>query len=305
MGFKLFVIGCGSATPVGSRISSAFALKREGNFFLIDCSEGMQMRLKNMGIRMQKINRIFISHLHGDHYFGLVCLLSTFHLFGRKDPVHIYSHKMLKEIINIQMIAGNTTLCYPLFFHEIEENEQAIIYEDEAICVETFPLLHSIPTNGFVFREKKRTININKEFVKKYQLSPETILRIKAGEDYIDEEKNRVFKNAEITSPSSHSPKSFAYCSDTAYSEKIIPFIKNADLLYHEATFMNNMEHVAEEKLHSTAAQAAQIAKLANVKSLLLGHYSNRYANTDDLINEARMVFPKTIGAEEGMIIEV
>lgn len=305
MGLKLFVIGCGSATPMESRISSAFALKRETDFFLIDCSEGTQMRLKNMGIRMQKISCIFISHLHGDHYFGLVCLLSTFHLFGRKTPVHIYAHKMLKEIIDIQMKAGNTTLCYPLVFHEIKENEHSIIYEDDTMYVETFPLLHSIPTNGFIFKEKTRPNNICKDFVNQYNLSSETIMRIKAGEDYIDTEKNIVFKNADITRPSSYKPKKFAYCSDTAYSEAIVPFIENVDLLYHEATFMSNMKHAAEEKSHATAAQAAQIAKMAKVKRLLIGHYSSRYINIDGLVEEACAIFPETVGAEEGMIIEI
>lgn len=304
MSFKLYVIGCGSATPVGQRISSAFALKKDNEVFLIDCSEGAQMRLKPLGIRMNKISRIFISHLHGDHYFGLVCLLSTFHLFGRKEPLHVYGHSLLREIVDIQMKAGNTELSYPFYFHEITDDKSSIVFEDDNIVIETFPLIHSVPTNGFLFREKPHKLNINKNFIETYNPSIEAIQRIKAGENYTDE-NGKIFLNNEITSSSSFKPKSFAYCSDTVYTESILSYIRNVDLLYHEATFMDDMKNVAEDKLHATASQAAEIAKLADVKRLLIGHYSARYASLEPLVNEARAVFPQTIAAEEGLIIEV
>lgn len=304
MSLKLFVIGCGSATPVGQRISSAFTLKKASEYFLIDCSEGTQMRLKPLGIRMNKISRIFISHLHGDHYFGLVCLLSTLHLFGRKEPMHVYGHAPLKDIIDLQMKAGNTTLCYPLHFHEIKPNQATVIYEDETIVVSTFPLLHSISTNGFLFQEKKRAVNICKNFVDTYQPSSEAIQHIKTGEDYTDNQGN-IHLFDDITSPSSYKPKSFAYCSDTAYYEDVIPYIKGADLLYHETTFMDDMKDVALDKLHATASEAATIAQKAEVKRLLIGHYSARYSSIEPMLNEARKIFPQTIAGEEGLIIDI
>lgn len=304
MSLKLVVIGCGSATPVGNRISSSFALKKENEVFLIDCGEGAQMRLKSYGIRMNKISRIFISHLHGDHYFGLVGLLSTFHLFGRKDELHVYGHFPLREIIDLQIKAGNTTLSYPLHFHDIEAEKEALIYEDETIKVETFPLVHSIPTNGFLFREKPRPLNLKKEFVEKYTPAVESMQSIKAGNDFMDSD-GHVLLNKEITFPSSYKPKSFAYCSDTVYTETIIPYIKGVDLLYHEATFMDDMLHAAKDKLHATASQAAYIAKAAEVKSLLIGHYSARYAILEPLLEEAKAVFQNTVAAEEGLIVEI
>jgi ribonuclease Z len=304
MSFKLYVIGCGSATPVGQRISSSFALKKDNDFFLIDCCEGAQMKLKPLGIKMNKISRIFISHLHGDHYFGLVCLLSTFHLFGRKEPLHLYGHPLLKEIIDIQMKAGNTELSYPFYFHEILPENPGLIYEDDIFSIITFPLIHSVATNGFLFQEKPHSVNIDKSFVEKYHPSVEAIQRIKAGEDYVDE-NNTILLNSEITLPSTFKPKSFAYCSDTVYTETILPYIQGVDLLYHEATFMDDMKDVAIDKLHATASQAAEIAKLAQVKRLLIGHYSARYAQLEPLLNEALAIFPQTIAAEEGLVVEV
>ncbi|HOS15896.1 MAG TPA: ribonuclease Z [Bacteroidales bacterium] len=304
MSLKLHVLGCGSATPVGQRISSAFALRKENEFFLIDCSEGAQMHMKANGIRMQKISRVFISHLHGDHYFGLIGLLSSLHLFGRTEPIHVYGPNLLKKIIDIQMKAGNTHLSFPLHFHKIKANKHSLIYHDDEISIETIPLVHSIPTSGFVFREKPHKPNLNKDFIEKYDPSVEWILRIKSGEDFVDEDGN-CLSNQEITSPSTYKPKSFAYCSDTVYTESIIPYIKNVDLLYHEATFMENMKNIAHDKLHATASEAATIAKAANVKRLLIGHYSARYASLEPLLNEARAIFPHTIAAEEGMVLDI
>ncbi|MDD2623138.1 MAG: ribonuclease Z [Bacteroidales bacterium] len=304
MPLKLYVIGCGSATPIGQRISSAFALKKENEFFLVDCSEGAQMQLKPYGIRMQKISRVFISHLHGDHYFGLIGLLSSLHLFGRTEPIHIYGHAVLKKIIDLQMKAGNTTLSYPLCFHTIKSHKHALIYEDDEIKVETFPLIHSIPTNGFVFREKSKNRNLKKDFIADYNPSVEWIQRLKAGENFVDGTGNHI-ENQMITTPSSYQPKSFAYCSDTVYTESILPYIQGVDLLYHEATFMDNMKDVARDKLHATASEAATIAKAANVKALLIGHYSARYASLEPLLQEARAIFPATIAAEEGLVLDV
>jgi ribonuclease Z len=304
MALQLVVIGCGSATPTGNRISSSFALKKGNEVFLIDCSEGSQMRLKPYGIRMNKISRIFISHLHGDHYFGLVGLLSTFHLFGRKDKLHVYGHSLLKDIIDIQMKVGNTSLSYPLHFHEIEAEKHALIYEDNAMTIETFPLIHSIPTNGFLFKEKGRPLNLKKDFVQTYNPSVDCMQSVKEGNDFIDSD-GHVLLNKEITEPSSCKSKTFAYCSDTIYTESIIPYIKGADLLYHEATFMDDMLSAAKDKLHTTASQAARIAAAAEVKTLLIGHYSARYTSIDLLLEEAKLFFPNTIAAEEGLVIEV
>jgi len=259
MALQLAVLGSSSATPTLHRHPSAFTLKsdKRKDFFLIDCGEGTQMLLRRANIRMQRISRVFISHLHGDHFFGVIGFVTTQNLFGREEELHIYSHKPLEKIIKLHLQIENITLSYPLIFHTIDARKKKnyVLYEDEIMEISTFPLLHSIPTNAFLFREKNG--------------------------------------------------KSFAYCSDTAYTEAIIPYIRGVNLLYHEATFLDDMQKVAKEKYHATAKQAAEIAKLANVKQLLIGHYSARYKDITPLLDEAKTIFPNTLAAIEGEMVKV
>ncbi len=306
MALYLTILGSSSATPTSSRHPSAFLLKsnKKKDYFLIDCGEGTQILMRRASIHMQRISRIFISHLHGDHYFGLIGFISTQNLLGRKEELHIYAHKPLERIINLQLKTDKTILNYPIIFHPISRGKKEIIlYEDNNMEISAFPLLHSIPTNGFLFKEIGMTRLVNKEFVEKYKPSPQQIASVKAGNDFITKD-GTLLENKDITS-FSEDFKSFAYCSDTVYDEKIVPFVKDVDMLYHEATFMQELESIAMEKYHSTAKQAAQIAKLANVKKLLIGHYSARYKDIIPLWDEAKAIFPETLAAFEGSTIKV
>jgi ribonuclease Z len=307
MALYLTVLGSSSATPTSQRHPSAFLLKsnKKKDYFLIDCGEGTQILMRQAGIRMQRISRIFISHLHGDHFFGLIGFIFTQNLLGRQEELHIYAHKPLEKIINIQLKIEKTILQYPLFFHPINtrKKKKFLLYEDDTIEISSFPLLHSIPTNGFLFKEKGRKRLISKEFIANYNPTPEQIAEIQKGNDFVDKDGN-IIQYREITY-SYENYKTFAYCSDTAYTETILPYIKGIDLLFHEATFMEELAHIAAEKYHSTTKQAANIAKLAQVKTLMIGHYSARYKDSNDLIEEAKTIFPNTLGAFEGSTIKI
>ena len=306
MALQLTVLGCSSATPTSSRHPSAFLLKsnKRKDYFLIDCGEGTQIRMRRASVPMQRISRIFISHLHGDHFFGLIGFIFTQSLLGRKEELHIYAHKPLEKIIKIQLDVENAVLNYPLVFHSIPpKKKNHTLYEDETIEISTFPLLHSIPTNGFLFREKGLNKMIRADFIEKYNPTRKQMTSLRQGNDFVCQ-NGEVIKNSLVTAPSEEY-KSFAYCSDTAYTESIIPYIKQVDLLYHEATFLEELAEVAREKYHSTAKQAAEIAKLANVKQLLIGHYSARYKDLNLFAEEAKSVFPNSETAFEGNIIKI
>ena len=262
MNFSLTVLGSNAAIPANNRNLSAHLLNANERFFLIDCGEGTQFQLRKYHISYQRIRHILISHLHGDHFFGLIGLLNSMHLLGRKEELHLYAPPMLEEIINMQLEVSQTTLKYSLIFHPLFMDQYNLILDQERISVHSFPLRHSIPTCGFVFREKKPPRKV-----------PEA--------------------------------RSFAYCSDTGYSETIVPFIQEVGLLYHEATFMQDMAAVAADKLHSTAIEAAKIAAKSRVKKLLIGHFSARYEDIGPLLAEARTVFPKTYPAEEGFVLNI
>jgi ribonuclease Z len=262
MNFSLTVLGSNAAIPANNRNLSAHLLNANERFFLIDCGEGTQFQLRKFHISMQRIKQVFISHLHGDHFFGLIGLLNSMHLLGRKEELHLYAPAMLHEIINIQMEVSQTTLKYPLIFHPLNMNGYDLLLEQERISVHSFPLRHSIPACGFVFREKNQP---------------------------------RRF----------HEPRSYAYCSDTSYSEQIIPYIQEVGLLYHEATFMHDLAAAAADKFHSTAIEAATIAAKAKVRKLLIGHFSARYEDVGPLLAEARSVFPETYPAEEGIVLDI
>jgi ribonuclease Z len=298
MSFSVTVLGCSSATPAHDRYLSAHLLNAGGRFFLIDCGEGTQFQLKKYKLSMQRIRHIFISHMHGDHYFGLIGLLNSMHLHGRKHDLHLYAPPALKDILDAQFEASLTVLAFPLHFHLLSADSCRLIFDDEMLTVHSFPLLHSVPSCGFLFREKQPPRKIRKEILTRIDIPVEAIKEIKAGNDYIDPD-GTLFPNASITLDPP-GPSSYAYCSDTGYSERIIPWIHQVNVLYHEATFMQDMADLAREKLHSTARDAASIAVKSKVGKLILGHFSARYEDLQPLLREAREIFPESYLAEEG-----
>lgn len=301
--FSITVLGSSSAIPTLTRNLSAHLLNMNERLFLIDCGEGTQLQLRRYHIHFQRIRAIFISHLHGDHYYGLIGLLTSFHLLGRKDELILHGPADLQEILDIQLKASQTVLQYPLKFQPVFTDSYRQIYEDDHMIVHAFPLLHSVPTNGFIFREKKRDRKIRKEVLKKISIPVRDMAEIKKGKDWVDP-SGTLYKNEELTSDPA-TQRSYAYCSDTAYTESIIPYIRNCDLLYHEATFMESMAAAAKEKLHATAKEAALIARKAEVKKLIVGHYSARYDDLDPLLEEAKAEFPETYLAEDGQIFSI
>jgi len=298
MTFDVTILGSSSATPIYDRHPSAQVLNIHERFFLIDCGEGTQMQLNRYRIRYHRINHIFISHLHGDHYLGLIGLLSTMHLQGRKDELHLFGTKELKYLTELQLEYSQTILRYPLIFHEINTATKKIIYEDDVISVESIPMNHRISCCGFLFREKEGLRKLVREKLEEYQIPHTFFNELKLGKDYVNEEGRKI-PNEEITLPPNRA-RSYAYCSDTLYDENIIPHIRDIDLLYHEATFTEDMLDRAKETFHSTASQAASIARKAKVKQLLIGHFSARYKEVTPLLDEAKKIFPETRLAAEG-----
>jgi len=295
--FELTILGSSSAIPTSKRNLTAHVLNVYERFFLIDCGEGTQLQLRRNKIRFGKINHIFISHLHGDHIFGLFGLISTFNMLKRDTDLHIYSHQELERILTEHIQFFERNLAYKIIFHHIKPEKNELIYEDEKITVETIPLKHRVPTCGFLFKEKPHLKNLKKNDVEKYQIPISEIQKIKEGNDYLFYDK--IIKNTELTIPA-YKQRSYAYCTDTAYSEKIIPIISNVDILFHETTFANNFKKLAKETFHSTAEQAASIAKQANVTKLIIGHFSARYKNVEIILQQSKAVFENTFVAEDG-----
>ncbi len=303
MSFSLKILGSNSAAPAHNRHQTSQLLAVQNHTFLIDCGEGTQMQLIKYRVKAQKINHIFISHLHGDHYLGLMGLISTMHLQGRTADLFIYGPPGLAEIITLQLQYSQTVLNYKIKFQELDTAIRKVIFEDAVLSVETIPLNHRIGCAGFLVREKPKKRRIIKEKLPE-DFSLQNILKLKNGEDIVDEEGNTLFRNEDMTLPPRKS-RSYAYCSDTKYEENIIEQIKNVDLLYHEATFLSDREDRARQTFHSTARQAATIAKKAAVGQLLLGHYSIRYRELQPLLIEAREVFENAHLAIEGESIEI
>jgi ribonuclease Z len=299
MTFSITILGSGAAIPTLKRNPSAHLLNINERLFLIDCAEGTQLQIRKYRIHFQRIGHIFISHLHGDHFYGLIGLLTSFHLLGRKEELHIYGPPMLKEIIDIQIEASGTTLVYPLFFHSLSCKKKAKIFQNENITVHAFPVMHSVPTCGFVFKENNHLRKIRKDVVNKIHIPFSEMSKIKKGEDYIDKD-GKVFTNNELTADPPR-PRSYAYCTDTSFSESILPYIRECDILYHEATFMQDKLDDAHDKMHSTAMEAATIALKAKVKKLVIGHFSARYDDLQPMLEEARSVFPETYLADDGV----
>ena len=291
------ILGNNSAVPAHNRHPTAQVLQTLDHTFLIDCGEGTQMQMNMFKIRRSKINQIFISHLHGDHYFGLIGLLTSFGLNHRTADLHIYSPSPLKEIINLQLDVCNANLSYSLVFHNIE-NEQ-IIFEDKKIVVESFKVNHRIECWGFLFREKKNIRKIDPKKIKQYNIPTSFYESLHEGKDYITND-NKIIKNELLTTPVKP-PKSYAYCADTSYFEQIVEKIKGVDLLYHESTYLHALEEKAVSRFHSTAKQAAMIAKKAGAKKLIIGHFSSMYETLDEFKTEACEVFENTDIAEEGV----
>jgi ribonuclease Z len=290
------ILGNNSAVPAHDRHPTAQVLQTLDHTFLIDCGEGTQMQMDAYKIRRNKINHIFISHLHGDHYFGLIGLLTSLGLNHRTHDLHIYSPEPLKGIIDLQLNVSNANLPYPLHFYNLKNEE--IIFEDKKIIVECFKVNHRIECWGFLFREKKNLRKIDSEKIKKYKIPSSFYESLHQGKDYITEH-NEVIKNEMLTTEVTP-PKSYAYCADTGYFEPIVEKIQSVDLLYHESTYLHVLEEKAADRFHSTARQAAMIAKKAGVKKLLIGHFSSMYENLDVFKIEACEVFENTDLAEEG-----
>ncbi|QCE43229.1 ribonuclease Z [Psychroserpens sp. NJDZ02] len=299
---KLNILGCYSATPRTFTNPTSQVLEINNHIFLIDCGEGTQVELRRHKIKFNRIKHIFISHLHGDHFFGLVGLISTFRLLGRDTELHIHSPKGLKEVITLQMKLANSWTNYKLTFHELTNKESEIVFEDDKVEVHTIPLDHRIYTNGFLFKEKLGDRKLDMNAVLNEDIDVSYYRKLKQGFD-VTNEAGVLVKNESVTLPP-NKPKSYAFCSDTAYSEAIIPIIKDVDVLYHESTFLEQNAKLAAPTKHSTAKQAASIAKQANVGQLILGHYSTRYDDLNVFKTEAQSIFENVKLGDDGKIFE-
>lgn len=304
MSLKLTILGCHSATPRVNAHPTSQLLEIKNHYFLIDCGEGTQIQLRKYKMKFSKIKRIFISHLHGDHIFGLIGLISTFRILNRESELHIYGPKGIKEIITIQLKLSNSWTHYPLLFHELTSSESELLYEDDNVEVYTIPLDHRIYTNGFLFKEKisERKLNMN-AILNCKEIERCDYQNLKNGKDFLLK-NGKVIKNEDLTN-NPPNPLSYAFCSDTGFYPKIVPQIKNVSCLYHETTFLKDKEALATTTKHSTAQQAATIAQQANVKQLIIGHYSGRYKNKEEFTKEAKEVFKNTHLALEGTVFEI
>jgi len=299
---KLTILGCYAATPRTFTNPTSQVLEIKNRIFLIDCGEATQVQLRKNKIKFSKINHIFISHLHGDHVYGLIGLVSTFMLLNRTNDLHIYGPKGIKEMITLQLRLSNSWTSYGLYFHELESDVSETVYEDEKVIVKTIPLKHRIYTNGYLFQEKIGDKKLNAEAMKQYQIETCYFQNIKNGKD-ITLEDGTVIENSRLTFEPIP-PKSYAFCSDTVYNEDILEIIRDADILYHESTFLESEAVLAEKTMHSTAKEAATIALKANVKQLILGHYSTRYENIGLFKEQAETIFPNVLLADDGVSFE-
>lgn len=300
---KLTILGCYAATPRTLTNPTSQLLEIKNRLFLIDCGEGTQVQLRKNKIKFSKINQVFISHLHGDHFFGLIGLISTFSLLNRNNDLDIYGPKGIKEIIMLQLRLSNSWPNFGLHFHELTSNQSELIYEDEKVMVKTIPLKHRVYTNGFLFEEKTDQRKLNVEAVQKYQIEKCYFQNIKNGKDILLDDGTLV-SNKELTFDP-EIPRSYAFCSDTAYNEAMIPLIEKVDVLYHESTFLKSEENLAAKTMHSTAVEAATIADKAQVKKLILGHYSTRYDTINRFKEEAETVFPNILLADDGVTFDL
>ncbi|MCF8361867.1 MAG: ribonuclease Z [Prolixibacteraceae bacterium] len=301
--FELTILGTGSALPTSKRYHTAQVLNVRERFFLIDCGEGAQIQMRKYGVKFSRINHIFISHLHGDHYFGLIGLLTTYTLLGRTNDLHIYAHSELPNILESQLKYMGDDIQYNIIWHPLNFKKTQTVIEDDVVKVTSFPLKHRMACCGFKFEEQPLELNIRKEKIEEYNIPVKSIYRIKKGEDLIQPD-GTIIPNNKLTLPQFIQRK-YAFCTDTAYIPDLYKQIQNVDLLYHEATFDKSMENKAESTNHSTARQAGIVARDSRAKKLLIGHFSSRYNNIDFLVNEAREEFTNTEAANEGMTIKI
>jgi len=301
--FSVTILGSSSAIPTPTRFPSAHVLNVHERLFLVDCAEGTQMQLRRFHIRMNRINHIFITHLHGDHVLGLFGLISTFNLLGRKQPLHLFAPKELESVLNFNVGVFTDKLSFPVIFHPVDPNMSQLVFEDRHVSVTSLPLRHKVPTVGYLFKETPSLPNIRKDCIQQYSLGLADIVKIKNGADYIAPD-GKIIPNAELTFHA-RLPRSFAYCSDTLYSERLVGLIRGVDLLYHEATFLDADVDLARQTGHSTALQAATAAVGAHVGKLVIGHFSSRYKNISQHLQEARNIFPETYAAEDGQVYAI
>lgn len=299
---KLHILGCYAATPRTLTNPTAQILELKGQLFLIDCGEGTQVQLRKSKLKFSRIDHIFISHLHGDHFFGLPGLISTFRLLGREKELHIYGPKGIKEAITLLLKLGDSWTNYPLVFHEMTTKTPERILNNGKLSVTTIPLKHRVYTNGFLFREKPGERKLNIMAVQRYGIEKHRYQGIKKGED-ITLDDGTLVANSELTLDPT-APKSYAYCSDTGPTPEIVPLINNVDVLYHESTFLDSEAHLSTKTKHSTAKEAASIAKAAGVGLLILGHYSTRYKSIAPFKEEAQEIFNNVELSDDGKVFE-
>jgi ribonuclease Z len=303
MKFELTILGSNSALPSSTRYTTAQVLNVQERFFLIDCGEGTQIQLRRFKLKFNRINHIFLSHMHGDHVLGLYGLLSSFNLLGRETAVHIYAHPTAKNLIDHFLNYFAQDISYEIILHPFGAGRSQCIYEDKKVTVHTIPLQHRIPTVGFLFSEKPHQHNLKKDAVKTYGLSIAEIHLAKLGMD-IERQDGTLIENEKLTIPP-YAPRKYAFCSDTRYTEKIIPLVSKADILYHEATFLHDKLETAHKTFHSTAKEAANLARMADVDRLLIGHFSSRYKDIGPLLYEAQSVFPNTVAVNDGDVFSI
>lgn len=301
--FNVHILGCGSALPTLHHNATCQVIEIRGKVFMIDCGEGTQIQIRRSKLHFSKIQAVFISHLHGDHCFGLWGMISTFGMTGRTVPLHIYAPEDFEEYFHQSMKLFCNGLGYDIHFHGLKTTEQKIIYEDRSLTVETIPLEHRIPCCGFLFREKPTAPHIRRDMIDYYKIPISQINNIKCGASWTTEEGDLI-PNSRLTTPSAP-PRSYAYCSDTRYMERLHEVVRNVTLLYHESTYASDYRDRAKLYYHSTAEEAATVARDAEVGQLLLGHYSARYNNEQQILDEARAIFPNSTLANEGLVIKV
>ena len=304
MSIELTILGCHSATPRVNAHPTAQYLEINSRHFLIDCGEGTQRQMRKYKVGFSRINHIFISHLHGDHFFGLIGLISTFGILNREKELHLFGPKGIKEVINLQLKYSKSYVKYDLIFHELNSKKSELIFEDEKVEVLTIPLHHRVYTNGFLFKEKENSRKLNMSEIRKFEeIEVCDYNNLKVGRDFTLT-SGETIQNSLLTQDPKK-PMSYAYCSDTSYKPDIVEIIKKSDLLYHESTFLSDKEDLAIKTRHSTAKQAAVIAKKAEVKKLILGHYSSRYKDISLFKKEAEEIFRNITLAETGKIISM
>ena len=301
--FEVTVLGCGSALPTVKHNGSGMVVNIREKFFLVDCAEGTQVELRRNHIHLNRLFNVFITHLHGDHCFGLMGLISTLGLLGRTAPLHVYGPQDIETLFQPLIDYHCNGMTYEVVFHPIDTHQNVCIYEDKSLQVFSIPLKHRIRCCGYYFKEKELSRHILKEAIEKYAIPISQINNVKAGLDYVMP-NGQIIKNEVLTTPPSPA-RSFAYCSDTVFRPEIAEMMKGVDLLYHEATFAESEKQLCSMVYHSTAKQAAEIARLAGAKQLMLGHYSSRYNDESILQKEAAEVFENTILAKEGLVVTV